>query len=180
MLSVRPRINELTFRVYSRSLHPELLDTHAARSVERENYRMHLAITSAGHSIRLHTGGATFVEVATSSHHDLPQQCELFGQKIKKPFMEEIHLNEQVVYRCSVSLETVEPRNLFTFNQIIDKADQSHSLVHQFGSNGRIAMGAMSFLKFESRIRTARIRAIHTFPDTCQVLTSESSFEIQS
>ena len=178
MLSVRPRINELTFRVYSRSLHPELLETHASRLVQRDLYELNLGITSAGHVLRFRHEDLILVEVATSSHHDLPRQCELLTQKIKHPFSDRLMLSDRVSYRCSVNLETVEPRNLFAFNQIIDKADQAHSLIHQFGSNGRIAMGAMSFLKIESRIRSVRVRAIHSFPDTCQVLTSECQFAI--
>ena len=180
LLSVRPRINELTFRVYARSLHPELLETHAARVIERKEYKLHVGITSAGHVIRFELPDCQLVEVATSSHHDLPQQGQLLNQKIGAPFEQQIDSLHRIRYSCSVNLETLEPKNLFAFTQIIDKADREHSLVHQFGSNGRIAMGAMSFLKIGTRMQTVRIQAIHSFPDTCQVLTSQSMFEINA
>ena len=146
--------------------------------MERENYGLHVAITSAGHMVRFQHRDLVLAEVATSSHHDLPRQSLLLGERIKQPFENRICLGGRISYRCSVKLENVEPKNLFTYNQIIDKADPAHSLIYQFGSNGRIAMGAMSLVKIESRIRQVRIRAIHTFPDNGQVLSSESEFEL--
>lgn len=175
---VRPRINELAFRVFSRNLHPELLEQHAQRIVDRDNYSLNASITSAGHHLRFTFQNLVLVEVATSSHHDLPKQCEVFSKKIRSKFEETIHLEDAVELNCSVSLETVQPKHLFSFNQIIAKADPENSLIHQFESNGRIAMGAMSYLTIDSRMNDVRIRAIHTFPDTFQILTSQSRFKI--
>ncbi len=175
---VRPRINELAYRVYSRSLHPELLEQHARRVIERDNYRFDVSITSAGHHLKFAYENLVLVEVATSSHHDLPKQCEIFSKKIRNTFEETIQLEQQIELNCSVSLETVQPKHLFSFNQIIAKADPANSLIHQFDPNGRIAMGAMSYLTIESRMNDIRVRAIHTFPDTFQILTSQSRFKI--
>jgi len=178
VLSVRPRINELTFRVYSRSLHPELLETHASRLIERENYQLKLEITTAGHVLDFWHDGCRLVEVSTSAHHDLPTHCNLFTRSIKSSFNEELILDDRIRHQTSVSLNLVDPKHLFSFNQIVGQSEPGNSLVHKFGSNGRIAMGALSFLNIESRARSVRVQAIHTFPDTCSLLTTESKFEL--
>ena len=61
VLSVRPRIAELVFQLYGRSLHPELFEVHRTRRIERGGYRRsgpdhdrrtrrHLAVSTASRS----------------------------------------------------------------------------------------------------------------------------------
>jgi len=77
-------------------------------------------------------------------------------------------------------LEPIGATQLFSFNQVIKQCDPANALVHQFESNGRIDMGAMSFLNIESRIHSIRIQAVHTFPDTNSLLTTESVFRVSA
>ena len=50
MLSVRPKVAELAFQVYGRSLHPELFDIFETRSIERGEYKATIGITRDGKS----------------------------------------------------------------------------------------------------------------------------------
>ena len=72
MLSVRPKVAELAFHAFSRSLHPELYTIHKSRKIERANYEARIDITNCGHVITWNAGGATVCEVATSAHQPLP------------------------------------------------------------------------------------------------------------
>ncbi|MEM6980328.1 MAG: DUF2617 domain-containing protein [Planctomycetota bacterium] len=51
MLSVRPKVAELAFHLFSRPLHPELISVHQSRTVQREAYRARTEITNCGHVI---------------------------------------------------------------------------------------------------------------------------------
>ena len=51
MLSVRPKVAELAFHVFSRSLHPELYTIHQSRTVQREGYQARIDITNCGHVV---------------------------------------------------------------------------------------------------------------------------------
>ena len=59
MLSVRPRIAELVFQLYGRSLHPELFEIHRSRQVERGGYTANIQITNAGHVVTWQYDGLT-------------------------------------------------------------------------------------------------------------------------
>ena len=50
MLSVRPKVAELSFQLFGRALHPELFEVHKSRVVERGEFVARLDITTAGHS----------------------------------------------------------------------------------------------------------------------------------
>ncbi|MEM1224374.1 MAG: DUF2617 domain-containing protein [Planctomycetota bacterium] len=51
MLSVRPKVAELAFHVFSRPLHPELISVHGTRHVTRDAYQARAEITNCGHVI---------------------------------------------------------------------------------------------------------------------------------
>ena len=48
---VRPKIAELAFQVYGRTLHPELYEVLQTRTVERNGFQAKVDITSAGHVV---------------------------------------------------------------------------------------------------------------------------------
>ena len=99
MLSVRPKIAQLTFQLYDRSVHPELFDDCAHRRYERDRYRLDVQITSAGHVIKWTDGKSVLTEVAASAHQPLPEQRRLLCHTISGT------RSESIIYRDSVSYE---------------------------------------------------------------------------
>lgn len=55
MLSVRPKVAELAFHVFSRTLHPELYTIHKTRMVNRGRYQARIDITNCGHVVTWNT-----------------------------------------------------------------------------------------------------------------------------
>ena len=45
MLSVRPKVAELSFQLFGRALHPELFEVHKSRTIERAEYTARLLDT---------------------------------------------------------------------------------------------------------------------------------------
>ncbi len=74
MISARPSVTDLVFRLYGRSLHPELFQRYAVRYVERGNFKAEIAITGSGHTVAWNSGSLTLVEVATSDQQPLPKK----------------------------------------------------------------------------------------------------------
>lgn len=52
MLSVRPKVAELAFHLFSRTLHPELYVVHKTRLISRSRYEARIDITNCGHVIK--------------------------------------------------------------------------------------------------------------------------------
>ena len=52
MLSVRPKVAELAFHVFSRTLHPELYIVHKTRLISRSRFEARIDITDCGHVIK--------------------------------------------------------------------------------------------------------------------------------
>ena len=177
MLSVRPKVAELAFHLYGRSLHPELYTQHQTRRIERSHYQAQVEITNCGHVVTWVGNGVTLCEVATSAHQPLPKKRCLISQPLKGSRTERSSCREGVQYRTHFQLERVQSDLLWMVQQQLG-ADQTEGLLHAFDSSGRMALGAMSYVGIETRHRSLRLQAIHTFPDDHAIVKVESLFSL--
>lgn len=177
MLSVRPKIAELVFHLYGRSLHPELFEVFASRSVQRGQYEAKVDITSAGHVVTWRWGELTLTEVAASAQHPLPEKRRIVACRLKGDGSDRLAWHG-AQYEYSFQLEPVEPEVFWTFQHALIHDAPRQGMLHRFDSSGRIALGAISYINVTTRSRCLRVQAFHTFPDDCAIVKSQSLFQI--
>jgi len=178
VITVRPKVAELVFRLYGRPLHPELFQTHQSRTIQRGDYQAKIDITSAGHLVTWQYGGLILTEVATSAHHPLPQKRRLMSYRLAGARTDEMECRGGVNYHVDFQLETVDAQVFWTFQDELVRTSQDASLFHLFHSSGRMAIGALSYIHVETRDRRLQIQAFHTFPDDYAIVKSQSIFEL--
>ena len=178
VLSVRPRIAELVFQLYGRSLHPELFEFHHTRQIERGGYVATVHITNAGHVVTWQYGNMTLTEVAASAQHPLPQRRRLMSHKLKGTCADSLECRGGVNYHVEFSLEPVEKEAFWTYQKELTQAGERQGLLHCFESSGRLGLGAMSYINLESRDRSLKVQAFHTFPDDYAIVKSQSVFTL--
>ena len=178
VLTVRPKVAELVFQLYGRSLHPELFEVYSSRTVERGEYAATVSITSAGHVVRWRYRGLTMTEVATSAHHPLPQKRRLLSYRLKGQRSDRIQCRGGASYQVNFQLEPVEPEVFWTFQQELALDGARQGMLHRFDSSGRMALGALSYINVETRSRSLLVQAFHTFPDDYAIVKSQSLFEV--
>jgi hypothetical protein len=187
VLSVRPKVAELAFHVFSRSLHPELYTIHQSRVIERVEYQARIDITNCGHVVtwnvpsqnsdQINKPVATICEVATSALQPLPKRRLLLSKSLKGSRTERVNCRTGVCYRTHFQLEPVGPDLFWMVGQQLSKG-ATEGLLHQFDASGRMALGALSYISVETRRKSMLIQAIHTFPDDYAIVKVESLFSI--
>lgn len=178
MLSVRPKVAELVFQLYGRSLHPELFEIHETRTLKRGDYEATVSITSAGHVVAWRYKGLTLTEVAAGSHQPLPQKRRLLSYRLKGERSDRVDCRGGVSYQTSFQLEQVDPEVFWLLQQELSLDGNRRGLLHCFSASGRVAVGALSYINLETRNRSLLVQAFHTFPDDYAVVKSQSIFEI--
>lgn len=177
VLSVRPKVAELAFQVFSRSLHPELYTNHKSRRIERTNYEAQVDITNCGHVITWNGAGVTICEVATSAHQPLPKRRCLLAKSLKGSRTERAQCRDGIEYRTHFQLESVEPDLFWMVQQQLGEGP-TEGLLHTFDASGRMALGALSYVNVETRQNSMLVQAIHTFPDDYAIVKVESLFSL--
>ena len=178
MLSVRPKIAELVFQLYGRSLHPELFEVHNTRRVERGGYTATVQITTAGHLVTWNYQGITLTEVAAASNHPLPERRRLMSHRIKGTTNDELECRGGITYKTMFALEPVEKETFWAYQKELTQAGARQGLLHCFEASGRLGLGAMSYIHLESRDRSLLVQAFHTFPDDYAIVKSQSLFAL--
>jgi hypothetical protein len=178
VISVRPKVAELVFQLYGRPLHPELFEVFCSQKVQRGDYEAKIDITSAGHVVTWRYAGLTLTEVATSAHHPLPERRRLLSYRLKGERSDRVECRGNVCYEVSFQLEPVEPEVFWTFQQELANDALRRGVFHQFDSSGRMALGAMSYINFETRNRSLLVQTFHTFPDDYAIVKSQSLFQL--
>lgn len=178
MPSVRPKVAELVFKVYGRTLHPELFDIRQSRTVERGGYSVKLDVTGAGHVITWRYGGITLTEVAADARQPLPVKRRLMTYKLRGQRHDRLTCDGGASYQMNFQIETVEPELFWAFQQELTRDAEQRGLLYCFNSDHRVAVGALSFIGIESRQRTLLVQAFHTFPDDYAIVKTQSLFEV--
>ncbi|MCC7475739.1 MAG: DUF2617 family protein [Pirellulales bacterium] len=178
MLSVRPRIAELVFQVYGRSLHPELFQVHRSRRVERGGYQVNVQITNAGHVVAWQYDGMMLTEVAASAHHPLPQRRRLMSHRLKDKCSDGLECRGGITYHVDFSLEPIAREMFWTYQKELAELGTREGLLHCFEPSARFGLGALSYVNVHSRDRSLKIQAFHTFPDDYAIVKSQSVFTL--
>jgi len=177
-VTVRPKVAELVFQLYGRPLHPELFEVHSSQTVERGDYRAKIDVTSAGHVMTWRYAGLTLTEVATSAHHPLPKQRRLLSYRLRGQRDDRVECRGGITYQVSFQLERVEPEVFWTIQEELTRDGRREGMLHKFDSSGRIPLGAISYIHFDTRSRSLLVQAFHTFPDDYAIVKSQSLIEI--
>lgn len=178
VLSVRPKIAELVFKLYGRPLHPELFEVYQSRTVQRGDFQAKIDITSAGHVVTWRYAGLTLTEVATSAHQPLPTRRRLLSHRFQGERTDEVECRGGVTYQVAFQLEPIDAEVFWTFQEELARAGRRQGMLHQFHCSGRMALGALSYINVETRDRLLSIQAFHTFPDDCAIIKTQSLFRI--
>ena len=178
MITVRPKVAELVFQLYGRTLHPELFEIYNTRTIERGDFQASISITSAGHLITWRHRGLVLTEVAACSTQLLPQKRRVMNYRLKGSRHDKFKCRDGCKYQMAFSLETVAPEIFWTFQQELSIDGVRQGMLHKFDAAGRIAMGALSYINVEPRNRGLLIQAFHTFPDDYAIVKSQTLFEL--
>lgn len=184
MLSARPKIAELVFQLYGRNLHPELFEVYRSRRVERAGvgsrpgYTANVQITSAGHVVTWEHDKLVLSEVAASSHQPLPKKRCLLNRRLSGEQVDRVDCRGGVSYEVRFSLDAVTPEAFASYQREVELASLQEGLLHRFDSNGRVGLGAMSYVHVQSRDQSFVVQAMHTFPDDCAIVRTQSIFRL--
>lgn len=183
MTITRPKIFEPSIRVYEKPVHPEFFKTVASKRICRKGYEVSLSITNAGHVVCWSDGKRTLTEILNVNVCELPQSEILFRslrENNPKPLtLPESSLFNDLYFNRS-QIEDVSPDFFGDFEKEFAQNNESMGLLYRFGFTGRMNLGGFSYIGIESRIRQMKVQTIHTFPDDCVLLKTETVISMKN
>lgn len=175
----RPDVARLVFRLFSRELHPELVNVYAQAEVENSDYALKLQICDAGHVITFRRNGKVLTEVMTGRESPLPKRRRILSHGVQGHHCESIQFADGVSYHVSFQLEQLEPEVFYHFHEELMADCAAAELSYRFGAANRLAPTPLSFMQIETSNDGLVVHVFHTYPDNYAVVKTQSLFEIQ-
>ena len=174
---VRPAVEELTFRVYGRPLHPELFEILASRKVRREDYELTIWITRTGHVITWENADVQLTEVAAAAEQELPEKRRLLSYRLRGEHNGVLACPHGITYQTSFQVEILQPEIFLHVHDEILADGGKRGLLHNFQPNHRLALAPLGFVTAEARAGCLFLSTFHTFPEEHTVVKSQSLIE---
>lgn len=179
MLTVRPKIAELSLSVFGRTIHPELYRTQKVYEVVRSNYCAKLEITGSGHVFHFRSELVNLTEVTASSHQPLPSNRLLTTSPFTVGYQELSEVRGKIGYHSEFQIEKITPEMFWTFQQELSRTTPQNGVIHEFDSSGRMPIGGISYVHTVARDKTLLVQAFHTFPDDQAIVKTRTEFRIR-
>jgi len=175
--SERPRVADLTFRVFGRPIHPDWFAVRAHRRVAVDGWVADIRIVAGGHAIAWRAGDVRLTEALAGASTELPEDGLLFRSPIRRERAASLRPGAGTEYRACLEVERVDPE---VFAHLCDEMalDASRDrLFHRSAGANRMAPPAISHVKFESRAKGLLVHAFHSFPEERAIVRTQSLFE---
>jgi hypothetical protein len=177
--TARPRVSDLVFQLYGRPLHPELFEVLAERRVERDDQRVSVRITRAGHVITWESADVWLTEVAAAADDTLPESRRLLNYRLRGEHCGTVDWSRGVRYQMSFQVETVPLEVFLHVHDEILSDGAKRGFLHNFQPNHRLALAPLGFVTLEGRQGCLVIHAFHTFPEEHAIVKSQSLIEVR-
>jgi len=176
--AARPDVESLVFRLFCRTVHPELLQAFAQGTVRQEFYTASLVICDAGHMVAFHHNGQTLCEVMTSADKPLPHNRQVIGRRLRGHRNDSVEHDGGILYHVSFQVEQLEPEVFVHCHEELLVDSTRCRLSHSFSPTSRLSPAPLSFIRTEERPHSLLVHTFHTFPDNRAVVKTQSLFEV--
>ncbi|HUR54024.1 MAG TPA: DUF2617 family protein [Gemmataceae bacterium] len=174
---VRPSVAELVFRLYDRPLHPELFDALAVRRVERNDYRLAVHITPAGHILSWTHGSVHVVEVTATADQELPSHGRRLGHPFRGERCGRCDVVPGVRYQVSSQVEVLPPEQFLHVHEELVSDGARKGMLFHFRPENRFGLSPLGVVIVEALPACLSVSAFHTFPDEFALIKTQSLIE---
>ena len=175
--SPSPRVADLRFQVFARSIHPDWFSVKAHRRVVQDLWEVDIRIVAGGHAVAWRSEGFRMTETLTGPDAALPEPGLLFHSHVRHERTTRLQPGGGLDYQTSFEVERcdVEVFDHLCAELALDAS--RHALFSSFASTNRLAPAALSFIQFEPRAKGLSLHTFHTFPAERAIVRTHSLFE---
>jgi len=178
-----PQINvaveELTFSLFQRPLHPELFQIYAKRLLKTEKYEALIWVTGCTHVISVFTDGVCLSEVVSVPSQMLPERGLIERFQFRGPRSHKCTLNRGVSYMTDFQVEKMSP-NLYRQSHIdLERFARNRGIFVKFPGLEVGGLQPFCYVDFEARRSELHVHTFAAYSDQVIMIKTQSLFDFQ-
>lgn len=174
---VNVAVEELTFSLFQRSLHPELFQIYARRKLKTEKYEALIWVTGCTHVVSVFAGDMCLSEAVSVPNQPLPQRGLIERFQFNGPRNHKCTLSRGVSYMTDFQVERMK----------VGLYKQSHADLERFARNRGIfvkfpeleidGLEPFCYVDFEARQSELHVHTFSAYPDQLTMIKTQSLFD---
>jgi hypothetical protein len=178
-----PQINvaveELTFSLFQRPLHPELFQIYAQRQLKTEKYEALIWVTGCTHVVSVFAGGICLSEVISTPGQLLPSRGLIERFQFRGPRTHKCTLSRGISYMTDFQVERMSP-NLYQQSQVdLERFASNRGIFVDFPEMQVGRLQPFCYVDFEARRTELHVHAFAAYPDQVTMIKTQSLFDFQ-
>jgi len=178
-----PQINvaveELTFNLYQRPLHPELFQIYAKREFHNGNYQANIWVTGCTHVVSVFRKDICLCEVISSPGQLLPQRGLIESFQFRGPRSHKFTLSRGVSYMTDFQIEKMSPALYKSSHKDLKKFARNRGIFIKFPDSEIGGLEPFCYIDFEARRHEFHIHTFAAYPDQVIMIKTQSLFELK-
>jgi hypothetical protein len=173
------RIDDMTFRLYRRALHPELFHIYQRQQVRQRLYQAEMWITGLSHLITVHSKKGCVTELTTASGENLPETGLVTSFRFRGERDHDESIDGGLTHILSSQVERMSANVFEAFYQEMCRQAKRRGLFMDFEEwAGNGSLPPFSYMDYEARDRELHVHTYIAFSEECSLLKLQSIFEV--
>jgi hypothetical protein len=178
-----PQINvaveELTFNLFQRPLHPELFIIYAKRKLLTEKYEAEIWVTGCTHVAAIYAGDVCLTEVISAPGQMLPRRGLIERFQFRGPKSHKCTLSRGVSYMTDFQVEKMSA-NLYHQSYIeLEKFAKKRGIFVKFPASEIDSLIPFCYIDFEARRTELHLHTFSAHPDQITMIKTQSLFDFR-
>ena len=178
-----PQINvtveELTFNLFQRPLHPELFKIYAKRKIETSKYRADIWVTGCTHVISVYSGGMCLTEVISSPGQVLPQRGLIEKFQFRGPRTHKCTLSRGLNYMTDFQIEKMSTNLYQQSYKDLEHFSKNRGIFTKFPDLKVEKLEPFCYIDYEARKTELHVHTFAAYPDQITMIKTQSLFDFQ-
>jgi hypothetical protein len=178
-----PKINiaieELTFSLFQRSVHPELFQIYAKRQLKTDKYEANIWVTGCTHLVTVHSKNICLTEVVSAPGQMLPQRGLIERFRFRGPRSHKCTLSRGLSYMTDFQIEKMSA-NLYRQSHVdLEKFARNRGVFIKFPALEVDGLQPFCYIDYEARQSELHIHTFAAYPDQVTMIKTQSLFDFQ-
>ena len=172
-------IEELTFSLFQRTVHPELFQVYAKRQLKTDKYEANIWITGCTHVASVHAKDVCLTEVVSAPGQMLPQRGLIERFRFRGPRSHKCTLSRGLSYMTDFQIEKMSA-NLYRQSHIdLEKFARNRGVFVKFPALEVDGLQPFCYIDYESRQSELHIHTFAAYPDQVTMIKTQSLFDFK-
>jgi hypothetical protein len=168
---------DLEYKLFSRSVHPELFQIIEKKDIEEKSYKASLWIVDSGHIVTFRSLGKIVSEVVINRNSDLPRFGIQDQFKIASTDKDTVYFEDWLRYRCTFSIETYAPDEFEKRTRDILMAERKNRIQVLFLRSPKENHVPFILMDYRPFRKAMEVLSIHSFPKENAIIYTQTLME---